>query len=112
VLNFFDVVAVTRYGLPQFIVSNEKEIAIIEGIVDPSRLRISPSVVSHTPRDRRGTGGVCARGSGETVSVYKDRVYPCCMGWGIGTSESVPISTSWESDVMRLSRPCKDCFFS
>lgn len=109
-LNLFDVVAVTRYGPPEF-ESNEKEIKAVEMAVDPSRLRIDPSTAVHVPRSHRGNRA-CVRGAGITVAVYRDRVYPCCMGWGIHTSQSVPLSETWEKDVMALPRPCKDCFFA
>lgn len=109
-LNSFDVVAVTRYGPPRF-ESNEKEIEAIERAVDPSKLRIDASIVTHIPRSHRGNRG-CVRGAGITVSVYKDRVYPCCMGWGIHSSQSVHLSETWEKDVIALPRPCGDCFFA
>lgn len=117
-LGLFDVIWVTRYGPPEFEESNaayiakiEKHIAEIEKYVSPPILKIDPNVVHHVPRSHRGSGS-CERGAGITVALYKDRVYPCCMGWGIGTSESVQISENWEAEVMALPRPCKDCFFS
>ena len=110
-LALFDVVSVTRYGPPCFEESNAAHIAKIEKYVSPPVLKIDPNVVHHVPRSHRGSGS-CERGSGITVALYKDRVYPCCMGWGIGTSESVQISENWEAEVMALPRPCKDCFFS
>lgn len=109
ILKHFDVVAVTRYSPPEFIDSNDEMIKKLES--GKFNLKIDPLPIKHVSRTSRGKRA-CLRGSGETVAVYKNRVYPCCMGWGIKESKFVILSESWKLDVMKLPRPCSNCFFS
>jgi hypothetical protein len=106
----FDLIEITNYHAPEF-KPNQKE---IESFLGNMKLRGKVHVgdpVVHFPRARRGTNK-CERGNLSMVSLYKNRVYPCAMGWGIEDPVSVPLSKDWFEKLKSVELPCNRCFMA
>ena len=65
-----------------------------------------------TPRSRRGSGAVCARGTSETVAYADGKLYGCCVAPGIPGAVGVTPSADWKERAVGLPLPCNDCWFS
>lgn len=109
----FSDVYFTHYAPPEFQDDNGAEFTFLESFLRGigSRTRLHHIDISHTPRARRG-GGTCGRGTGETVALYRGRLYPCCMGWGIPGATSCEVGPLWREDLAAIKLPCEKCFFS
>jgi len=109
ILEFFDKIIVSRYDAPEF---ESNSLLIEKGLKNTDICsKIEVWGVHHISRLNRGTKK-CPRGYFETISLYKDRVYPCCMGWGVEGFPSVELDNDWEKKVTSLELPCKICFFA
>jgi hypothetical protein len=107
----FDLVEVTNYTEPTFATNK----SLIEMVLKNKRLigkvHIGDPVV-HFPIDRRSPGKTCERGNLTMVSLYKGRIYPCAMGWGIDDPVSVALSPNWKEELKKLKLPCDRCFLA
>ncbi len=89
--------------------SNESKIEYLKNIY-PDKLHIGYNII-HTPRDRRGYKP-CERAYSGTIRYEDGRVYPCCIGSGLDTLVSVPLTENWRKDLDNINPPCGDCFLS
>jgi hypothetical protein len=107
----FDKISVTSYG-PGFDGPNLEEVNCILKKAKNSKTTVVVYPIRHVSRAKRGTGKTCARGTGETVSIYKGTMYPCCMGWGIDGATGIPVAPDWRKQIESVDLPCINCFFS
>jgi len=66
--------------------------------------------VHHIPRNRRNKG-TCPR-QYASVSLYKDRVYPCCVSWSIPGAASIEPCGNWREEIKQIPCPCDQCCFA
>lgn len=111
--SLFDEVLFTHYAPPEFAEDNIGDFNFLQPFLRAlgAKTILHCIPISHVSRERRGAG-TCARGSSETVAIYKGRVFPCCMGWGIPGATSCELSAVWREDVTALKLPCRECFFA
>lgn len=107
----FDTIWVSRYDSPAFDNPNQDDVARMIEYFKGKTTEVLVRRVEHVSRSRRGTTA-CFRGTGEWVSIYKGRVYPCCMGWGIDGAQSVAVTKSWMEEVKKIPLPCSTCLFA
>jgi hypothetical protein len=106
----FDKIFLSNYVAPEF----EPNWPRIKAALSNPKLKGKLEVwapIHHEPRSGRGTKK-CPRGYFETVSIYKGRMYPCCMGWGIEDPVSIPLTKNWREEIIRVELPCNRCFFA
>lgn len=76
----------------------------------PELLHVSGEMV-HVDRSRRGTKA-CFRAFSGTVHYAGGTLHPCCVGPGLDTKVSIPLTDNWREEIMRTSPPCHDCFLA
>lgn len=110
VLEVFDLIEVTNYTAPDFEPNQDLIDLALKNPRLVGKLHIGDPV-KHFPRQRRNPG-TCERGNLTMVSLYRDRIYPCAMGWGIDDPVSVPLSDNWFEELKKLKLPCERCFMA
>jgi MoaA/NifB/PqqE/SkfB family radical SAM enzyme len=106
----FDRISITNYTAPEFTPNKD----LIEIALKSPELKgkvFVGNAMHHTPRTHRGLKK-CERAFIKTVSVYKNRMYPCCMGWGIEDPVSIPLTENWREEIIKVKLPCSRCFFA
>ena len=110
IFEHFDLIEVTNYHEPEF-KSNQKDIeSVLKNVKLRGKVHIGDPVV-HYPRTRRGVTK-CERGNFRMPSLYKGRIYPCAMGWGIDDPVSIQLSKDWLEQLNKVDLPCKRCFMA
>jgi hypothetical protein len=110
IFTVFDLVEVTNYTEPNFVPNKDLVDLVLKNPKLKGIIHIGSPVV-HFPRSRRAPG-TCERGNLTMVSIYKNRIYPCAMGWGIDNPVSVPLSSKWIEELKKLKLPCERCFMA
>jgi len=101
ILRSFDEVCVTQYTDNQDDVNALREFKLIP----PNK------PIEHVNRSVVGDGYMCDRGWSREISVYKNWVYPCCIGWGV-QSDCIHVARGCLEDILDVKLPCNKCFFS
>lgn len=104
-LAFYDEVYFSHYG------DNDDDCRKVVALGEEKGFKVHVGKIWHLP-DIPGGGRVCHRGISELIAVYKDRVFPCCVGPGISGAESIPVSTDVRKKVLDVPMPCDRCRFS
>lgn len=76
----------------------------------PELLHVSGDM-THVDRARRGTKP-CFRAYSGTVHYAGGRLYPCCVGPGLDTKISIPLTDNWKEEILKTQPPCHDCFLA
>lgn len=59
-----------------------------------------------------GRRNPCFRGSWEVASIWKDKVYGCCVGGGMDTAEGAEVDENWRTTAKQVELPCGLCPFA
>lgn len=77
-----------------------------------SIFRAGDGGANFVPRDRRGSGRVCERGT-DGLAAYADGLfYGCCVAPGVGGAVGIEPSMDWRDRILDVPLPCGDCWFS
>jgi hypothetical protein len=107
----FDAVHATHYAPPEFEEDNGDDIRFLQEYLRTSNTTVHINRICHLPRARRAQFP-CFRGFSGAISCFQGEIYPCCMGWGIESAQSVQITENWRRDLLRVPLPCPTCFFA
>jgi hypothetical protein len=105
----FDKVYATLYDKPEFEHSNKEDIEFLKKRLGD---KLQVIKISHVSKSIKHGTKKCDRGRYETVSLYKNRLYPCCVAWGISVDASIPLTSTWRDNIVKVHPPCKECFFA
>lgn len=112
IFRYFDNIYVSNYPKDFYpgLKGNKSEIDFILNYYPDKKFHISGEMV-HIDRKRR-LGGSCFRESNGTVHYANGRLYPCCVGPGLDTKVSIPLTENWKEEILKTYPPCNNCFLA